>query len=152
MAAGKLRAAFGGEAIGIPKNPEGTSWESILATIGQESALELVRIYSGESLYIAKDAKAMQQWHKARIAELRAQGKTWRQIARQHTFESRFSERWVRKLGGEAQASTPKRPQAAAAQCIGQQSIFDIPELHPLNALFGRPPHSVSSPSGTDSD
>ena len=127
-AAGHLRAAFGGTAIAIPKRKKGANWATIEQTIGNESAAELVRIYGGESLYIAKDAKAMQRWHKARISELRADGKTWSQISKAHTFMSSFTERWIRKLGNQ------DKPQSSAAQ---QPSLFDAPAGHHLDALFG---------------
>ena len=69
----------------------------------------------------------MQQWHQSRIADLRAKGKTWRQIAKEHKFETTFTERWVRKLGNQ------DKPAAGAAQ---QTGLFDAPAGHHLNALF----------------
>jgi len=134
-AAARLRMHIGGREVHIPKRKRGRMYAEIIAAIGQESADELLRIYAGESLYIATNARELQTRHRASIAELRAQGKTWAQIAREYSFKTTFTERWVRKLG--AQDSQRPGPQ--------QVNLFDhIPVPHPLDALSRQ--HGSHSP------
>jgi len=128
-AAGRLRLHFGGHEAHIPKRKRGAMYEEILAAVGQEATDELLRVYGGESFYIAKDAREMQNQHRVIIAEMRAQGKTWAQIARAYTFKTSFTERWVRKLGADTQQQT----------CPQQISRFDqMPVPHHLDAISRR--------------
>ena len=131
-------AHFGGLDIHIPKYPDGKMYTHLVCIMGADIAAELVRIFGGERLYIAKNAKEARNIHRRIIAEERAAGKTWQQIACNYTFKSSFSERWVRKLGTPDQPATPAR---ASATChhANQPSLFDnIPAPHPLDALSRR--------------
>ena len=122
----RLVQHFGGLDIHVPKRGRGRLFDDLLRVMGEAATLELVRVFGGERRYIAKDARALKQTHQRIIAEKRAAGESWRQVARSYTFKTSFSERWVRKLGG---ADTP-RP---------QPSLFDnMPPSHPLDALSRR--------------
>lgn len=116
---------FGGIDAHIPKRQRGRLYDDLIRVIGETATVELMRVFGGERLYIAKDAKAEKVIHQRIIAERRAAGQTWQEVAQGYTFQAKFSERWVRKLGG---ADTP-RP---------QPSLFDIPAQHPLDALSRR--------------
>jgi Mor family transcriptional regulator len=118
---------YGGLDIHVPKIPRGRLYDDLIRTMGDGTTAELVRVFGGERLYITKDAKAAKAMHRRIIAEKRAAGETWQHIAKNYTFVAKFSERWVRKLGGEDQTS-PKQ----------QASLFDMPALHPLDALSRR--------------
>jgi len=122
----RLVTHFGGLDIHIPKRARGRLYDDLLRIMGEGTTDELVRIFGGERLYITKDAKAAKAVHQKIIAEKRAAGESWQQVAKSYTFTSRFSERWVRKLGG-------------ADERVSQQvSLFDIPAPHPLDALSRR--------------
>ena len=124
----RLVTHFGGLDIHIPKMPRGRLYDDLLRVMGEATAIELIRVFGGERLYIAKDAKAAKAIHKRIIAEKRAAGETWQQVASTYTFVAKFSERWVRKLGGIDSAEQVKI----------QPSLFDLPAAHPLDALSRR--------------
>ncbi|MBV5298255.1 MAG: hypothetical protein JZU64_09005 [Rhodoferax sp.] len=121
----RLVTHFGGLDIHIPKRSHGRLYDDLIRVMGEATTQELVRVYGGERLYIAKDAQAAKALHQRLIAEKRAAGETWQQVAKSYTFKTSFSERWVRKLGGDT------KPAA-------QPSLFDIPAPHPLDALSRR--------------
>jgi len=127
-------ANFGGLDIHIPKFADGKMYERLVTIMGPDIAAELVRIFGGERLYIAKDAKEAKQIHRRVIAEYRAAGKTWQEIASSYTFINRFSERWVRKLGATDQDAAPTRIITPA----NQPGLFDIPAPHQLDAISRR--------------
>ena len=133
-------ANFGGLDIHIPKFAEGKMYERLVIIMGADIAAELVRIFGGESLYVAKDAKEAKQIHRRVIAQERAAGKTWQEIASSYTFINRFSERWVRKLGAADRQTVPSYHRAnSATSChANQPGLFDIPAQHPLDALSRR--------------
>lgn len=121
----RLVMHFGGLDVHIPKIARGRTFDDLTRVMGADTTATLMRVFGGEHLYIAKDAKAAKAIHQRIIAERRAAGQTWQQVARGYRFETSFSERWVRKLGG---ADTP-RP---------QPSLFEMPAPHPLDALSRR--------------
>jgi Mor family transcriptional regulator len=123
----RLVTHMGGLDIHIPKRPRGKLHAELMRVMGDSTTAELMRVFGGERLYIAKDAKAAKAMHQCIIAERRAKGQPWQQIAREYTFTATFSERWVRKLGGGD--TTPPSPQSG---------LFDIPALHHLDALSRR--------------
>jgi len=125
----RLVQHYGGLNIRIPKLRRGKAYAELLALLGEEAAHELMRVYGGEHLYLAKDAQAMRQIHRQAIAKERAAGKSWQQVARDYSFKTTFSERWVRKLGQADKAEQSRR----------QPCLFDnIPAPHPLDALSRR--------------
>jgi hypothetical protein len=121
----RLVTHMGGLDLHIPKRPQGKLHAELIRVMGEGTTAELLRVFGGERLYIAKDARAAKEIHQRIIAEKRAAGETWQQIASTYTFNVSFTERWIRKLGG---ADTP-RP---------QPSLFDAPAPHPLDALSRR--------------
>jgi hypothetical protein len=121
----RLVQHFGGLDIHVPKRGRGRLFDDLLRVMGEATTLELVRVFGGERLYVAKDARAAKAVHQRIIAEKRAAGESWQQVAKSYTFKTQFSERWVRKLGG---ADTP----------CPQPSLFDPPAPHPLDALSRR--------------
>jgi hypothetical protein len=135
-AARSLREHFGGHELHVPKTEAGATFEDIVQAVGIDAAHELVRVFAGESVYIAMDAQAVNAKNRRAIAELRAQGLTWRQIASRYTFTSRFSERWVRHLGLADQREERQRQAALLPEPVKRRA--DIPKAHPLDALFGR--------------
>ena len=130
---------YGGLDVHIPKAEQGNNYDHLVRIMGADIAAELVRVFGGERLYIAKNAKEAKQMHRRIIAERRAAGETWQQIASTYTFKTRFSERWVRKLGASDQPTQQgHRPQSVSAHHVDKRSLFDIPAPHHLNALYGK--------------
>jgi len=123
----RLVQHYGGLPIHIPKRARGKLYDELLRLIGADSTSELVRVFGGESLYVAKDAKAAKAIHQRAIAEKRAAGLTWREVAKSYSFITTFSERWVRKLASDADPAAQRQP-----------SLFDIPAPHPLDILSRR--------------
>ena len=136
----RLVANFGGLDIRIPKLKHGKMYQHLESVMGADIAAELVRVFGGESLYIAKNAKEARQIHRRVIAEYRAAGKTWQQIASGYTFINKFSERWIRKLGAADQPGgpTPRPPGSATSYHANQPGLFGIPAPHSLDALSRR--------------
>lgn len=128
--AGQMVAHFGGIDAHIPKRQRGRLYDDLIRVIGEAATVELMRVFGGERLYIAKDAKAEKVIHQRIIAERRAAGQTWQEVAKGYTFQAKFSERWVRKLGGCQNERASKQAQ--------QVALFDIPAQHPLDALSRR--------------
>lgn len=134
--AARLISHFGGLDVHIPKHPEGAKYERLVCIMGADIAAELVRVFGGECLYIAKNAKEARHIHRKIISERRANGETWQQIASTYHFQASFTERWVRKLGAADQDAAPDRNTNAIP--ANQPSLFDIPAPHPLDALSRR--------------
>lgn len=139
-----LVQSLGGSTIKIPKRQAGTVWARLLGILGQQRAQTIVYHYGGESLYIATDAKALHDASRASVQAMRAQGKSYAEIARSHTVTRTFTERWVRKL---AQAPTPAAPPPPRTHDQLELSLSLNQALqHPLhNALFGPRPVATTA-------
>lgn len=97
-AAQRLRTAWGGCQIKVPRAHAGLWWERLAQTLGERDAAELCDIFGGETLYIPRNAIEEREAIRQRVACMLADGMSYLQIARTLTFQVRYTERGLRKL------------------------------------------------------
>lgn len=129
-ATARLVEVAGGETLKIPKRRTGSVWCRLAGAMGEEGAGALVDNFGGEGLYIATNHAAAVAQRRTEVARLRAQGKSFADIARSLKVTTTYTERGVRKLAGGAHAAQAK-PATHPAQMA-------LPMPDPLAALFGR--------------
>ncbi len=93
-----LIRAMGGMEILIPVRPEGKNWQRILEATGREMALEIVRQFRGERIYIPLDAATQREAKHEWVLRQRAAGRSIDEIAADAVFVERRTARWVRRV------------------------------------------------------
>jgi hypothetical protein len=97
-AATRLVMAFCGREIRVPVRHKGRTWEALVQAIGEQDASRFCDYFRGERLYIAGSQKLTAEFNRRRAAEMRAQGKSWSEIAKALQRPSGYTERGARKL------------------------------------------------------
>ena len=97
-AAAKLILVFGGREVRVPVHRRGRTWDALVEAIGEDAAARFCDYFRGERLYIAGSTRAHTEYNRRRAAEMRAQGKSWSEIARSLTRPQGYTERGARKL------------------------------------------------------
>jgi lambda repressor-like predicted transcriptional regulator len=93
-AAARLALALGGREIRVPARRRGRMWDKIVAAIGEDAAARFCDYFQGERLYIAGSQRLRTEHNRRIAAEMRAQGKSWAEIAQ----SVGYTERGARKL------------------------------------------------------
>jgi hypothetical protein len=93
-AAARLVMAFNGREIRVPARRQGRTWEALVQAIGEHDAERFCGYFEGERIYVAGSQRMRTERNRATVAKLRAQGKTWCEIAR----ALGYTERGARKL------------------------------------------------------
>jgi hypothetical protein len=110
-AAARLALAFNGREIRVPARRQGRTWDALVQAIGEHDAARFCDYFQGERLYIASSQRLHTEHNRRRAAEMRAQGKSWAEVAKALTRPSGYTERGARKLleksGSAAFASLP---------------------------------------------
>jgi hypothetical protein len=110
-AAARLALAFNGREIRIPSRRRGRTWNELVQAIGEQDAARFCEYFQGERVYVASSQRMHTEHNRRRAAEMRAQGKSWAEIARVLTRPTGYTERGARKLlekrGSAAFASLP---------------------------------------------
>ena len=129
-AAGRLRTAWGGCPIKVPKGKTGIWWQRLVATLGEREAAELCEAFGGETLYIPRNAAEERDAMRRRVKDLLDAGLSYVEIARRLTFQVRYTERGLRKL-------MEKRVAAAARAACDELQMSLLPQLDALQAAGG---------------
>jgi hypothetical protein len=119
-AAARLALAFNGREIRVPVRHQGRTWDALVQAIGEHDAARFCDYFAGERLYVASSQRMHTEHNRRRAAEMRAQGKSWAEVARALTRPTGYTERGARKL-------LEKRGSAAFASL----PLFDAPDLVP---------------------
>jgi hypothetical protein len=106
-AAARLALALGGREIRVPARRQGRTWEALVQAIGADDAARFCDYFQGERLYVSSSQRMRTEHNRRRVAEMRAQGKGWCEIAK----SLGYSERGARKL-------LEKGPSRAAAALL----------------------------------
>lgn len=97
-ATARLIAAFGGREVRMPMRHSGRTWDALVDAVGERDAAMLCDYFHGAVVYIATSARAHTEYNRRLAAQMRAQGKSWREIAQTLTRPQGYTERGVRKL------------------------------------------------------
>jgi hypothetical protein len=97
-AAARLVLAFNGREIRVPARHQGRTWDALVQAIGERDAARFCDYFEGERLYIASSQRMHTEHNRRRAAEMRAQGKSWAEVARVLTRPTGYTERGARKL------------------------------------------------------
>jgi hypothetical protein len=110
-AAARLALSFNGREIRVPSRHQGRTWDALVQAIGAEAAARFCEYFKGERVYVASSQKMHTEHNRRRAAEMRAQGKSWSEVAKALTRPTGYTERGARKLleksGSAAFASLP---------------------------------------------
>lgn len=128
-AAGKLRTAWGGCPIKVPKGKAGLWWRRLVETLGERDAAELCEVFGGETLYIPRNAAEERDAMRRRVKELLEAGLSYVEIARRLTFQVRYTERGLRKL-------MEKRVAAVARHACDDLQMSLLPQPQALQAAW----------------
>jgi hypothetical protein len=97
-AAARLALAFNGREIRVPVRHQGRTWDALVKAIGEHDAERLCDYFQGERIYVASSQRLHTEHNRRRAAEMRAQGKSWSEVAKALTRPSGYTERGARKL------------------------------------------------------
>jgi hypothetical protein len=97
-AAARLALAFNGREIRVPIRRQGSTWDALVQAIGEHDAARFCDYFQGERLYVASSQRLHTEHNRRRAAEMRAQGKSWAEVAKALTRPSGYTERGARKL------------------------------------------------------
>jgi hypothetical protein len=97
-AAARLVMAFNGREIRVPARRQGRTWDALVQAIGSDAAARFCEYFQGERLYVSSSQRMRTEHNRRRVAEMRAQGKSWAEVAE----VIGYSERGARKLSGKA--------------------------------------------------
>jgi hypothetical protein len=115
-AAARLVLAFNGREIRVPIRRQGSTWDALVQALGEKDAARFCEYFAGERVYVASSQRMRTERNRATVAKLRAQGKTWREIA----VVIGYTERATRKL-------LEKRPSQAAAAMLAALAERETP-------------------------
>jgi hypothetical protein len=110
-AAARLALALGGREVRVPSRHQGRTWDALVQAIGERDAARFCDYFQGERLYIAGSQRLHTEFNRRRAAEMRAQGKSWDEVARLIGY----TPRGVRKL----LAKSPSRAAEAMLAALG---------------------------------
>jgi hypothetical protein len=119
-AAARLTVALGGREIRVPVRHQGRTWDALVQAIGAEAAARFCEYFQGERIYVASSQKLQTERNRRRAAEMRAQGKSWAEVAK----ALNYTERAARKL---LTKSPSRAAEAMLAGLNGLQEIEGIP-------------------------
>jgi hypothetical protein len=88
-AAARLSLALGGREVRIPARHQGRTWDALVQAIGAEAAARFCDYFQGERLYIASSQRLRTEFNRRRAAEMRAQGRSWCEIAQELGYSER---------------------------------------------------------------
>jgi hypothetical protein len=111
-AAARLTCALGGREIRVPVRRQGRTWDELVQAIGSDAATRFCDYFQGERVYVASSQRLHTEHNRRRAAEMRAQGKSWAEVAR----ALGYTERGARKLLGKG----PGRTAAAMLDAIAE--------------------------------
>jgi hypothetical protein len=111
-AVARLVMAFNGREIRVPARRQGRTWDALVQAIGEHDAARFCEYFEGERIYIASSQKMRTEHNRRRAAEMRAQGKSWCEVAR----ALNYSERGARKLLTKGPGRTAEALLAALAE------------------------------------
>jgi hypothetical protein len=111
-AAARLALAFNGREIRVPSRRKGRTWDALVQAIGAEAAARFCEYFRGERLYIASSQRMHTEHNRRRAAEMRAQGKSWAEVA----SVIGYTQRGARKLLGKGPGRTAAAMLAALAE------------------------------------
>jgi hypothetical protein len=103
-AAARLAMTFNGREIRVPARRKGRTWAALVHAIGEQDAARFCDYFEGERIYIAGSQRLRTEHNRRRAAEMRAQGRSWREIAE----AINYSERGARKLLEKGQGRAAK--------------------------------------------
>jgi hypothetical protein len=72
---------YGGTTIKIPVKPAGTLFAAFCQQIGEEAALHMLSVFSGERLYVAMNERALRESMAREVMRMRAEGMSFDKIA-----------------------------------------------------------------------
>jgi lambda repressor-like predicted transcriptional regulator len=101
-AAARLALALGGREIRVPVHRRGRTWDKIVAAIGEDAAARFCDYFEGERIYIAGSQRLRTEHNRAVVAKLRAQGKSWSEIAKAIGYTERGARKLLEKRPGRA--------------------------------------------------
>ncbi|MFN4003335.1 MAG: hypothetical protein ACK4J1_01335 [Hylemonella sp.] len=94
----KLRAAFGGCQVKVPKTRGGAWWQRLAQTLGEREAADFCEAFGGETIYIPRHAAEEREAIRQQVRGMLASGMTYVEIARTLTWTVRYTERGLRKM------------------------------------------------------
>ncbi|TCS94106.1 hypothetical protein EDC36_12028 [Tepidimonas ignava] len=94
----KLRAAFGGCQVKVPKTRAGSWWQRLVETLGERDAADFCEAFGGETVYIPRNAGEERDAIRRQVRDMLAAGMTYLEIARTLTWTVRYTERGLRKM------------------------------------------------------
>jgi hypothetical protein len=101
-AAARLALALGGREIRVPARRQGRTWEALVQAIGADAAARFCEYFQGERIYVASSQKLHTERNRAAVAKLRAQGKSWAEVARVIGYTQRGARKLLEKRPGRA--------------------------------------------------
>jgi len=101
-AAVRLALAFNGREIRVPVRHRGRTWGALVQAIGERDAARFCEYFRGEKLYIAGSQRLHTERSRAIAAEMRAQGKSWVEIAMAINYTERGARKLLEKHPGRA--------------------------------------------------
>jgi len=97
-AALKAARILGGSTFRVPARARGKSWLLLAEALGETAARAMVENYSGEQVYIARNAREEQRLNHAEVIRRLEAGETVAEVARSFNYQARYSDRWIRKI------------------------------------------------------
>jgi hypothetical protein len=104
-AAARLALALGGREIRVPSRRQGRTWEALVQAIGEHDAARLCDYFKGERIYVASSQRLHTEHNRAAVAKLRAQGKSWAEVARVIGYTQRGARKLLAKGPGRTAAA-----------------------------------------------
>jgi hypothetical protein len=104
-AAARLALALGGREIRVPSRRKGRTWNELVQAIGEHDAARFCDYFQGERVYVASSQRLRTERNRATVAKLRAQGKTWREIAGVIGYTERATRKLLEKRPGRTAAA-----------------------------------------------
>jgi len=101
-AAAHLALALGGREIRVPARRRGRTWAALVLAIGEQDAARFCEYFQGQRLYIAGSHRLRTERNRALAARLRAQGKSWSEIAQAIGYTERGARKLLEKRPGLA--------------------------------------------------
>jgi hypothetical protein len=109
-AAARLVLAFNGREIRVPVRHKGRTWVALVQAIGEQDAARFCDYFQGERLYIAGSQRLHTEFNRRRAAVMRAQGKSWCEIAKRlATPGGARASCWRSALGEPPRCCLPSR-------------------------------------------
>jgi hypothetical protein len=101
-AAARLALALGGREIRVPARRQGRTWDALVQAIGVDAAARFCDYFEGERLYVSSSQRMHTEYNRRRAAEMRAQGKSWAEVAEVIGYTERGARKLLRKAPSRA--------------------------------------------------